>query len=67
MFKTLSQNAISAFKIKDLLKKVYILKASPLVANFVIEIGLLVDQITADLICKQETTNNQEAKKVSRS
>lgn len=43
LFNTLAQDAFSAFKIKYLLKKVDIPKAFPLVANFVMETGFLVD------------------------
>lgn len=66
LFDTLAQDTLVAFRVKDLLKKIDILQASPLVSSFIIEIGLSVNQVTTSLVCKHDITNKLETQNATR-
>ena len=56
----LETNIHVCYGIKDLLKKVDILTTPPEITNVIIELGFLIDEVTADLLCKQDTLTKIE-------
>lgn len=63
MIQVLEGNPNSSYGIKNLLKKVDILSISSGAAYFVVELGFLPDQVSADLLRKQEASTKIERKK----
>lgn len=58
----LESNASASHGIKDLLKQVDILNISQEVADVIVKLGILVDQVCADILHKQAVSNEIEKK-----
>ena len=57
LFQLLENDTTACFGIKDLLKKVDVLTASPEVADVIMDLGLLIDQVIAEPNCIREALN----------
>ena len=62
LLQVLEQNPSSCFEIKDLLKQIDILITSPEIADVILELGLLIDQITTDFNHRREALNKFQNK-----
>lgn len=58
----MERNINSSYGIKDMLKKVDILSFSPEAADFVVELGFLIEQVSEDLLRKQDASTKIEKK-----
>lgn len=56
LLQVLENDPFACFRIKDILKRVGTLTISPKVTNIIMELGLLIDQIIADLHCIKDAS-----------
>lgn len=62
LFQLLEKDTTICFGIKDLLKQVDVLNASPEVADVIMDLGLLIDQVVMELNCIREASNKIQNK-----
>lgn len=62
MFETMEKETMYSCGIKTLLKKIDLLSAPSTIVSFMVEFGFLLDQITVDITCKNDTPNKFQTK-----